>query len=175
MGPRPNIRLTSPERRRLERIRRQAPSAKAYKRASVILLSADRRTAKDISNLIGYSLESVYAIRRRWDQLKFAGLEDLASPVRPPKITDEYVELLRYSIWQQPARFGYAFTTWSSARMAEHLKGLTGISITPDYLSYVLRRLGYSFKKPKHTLKNICDPKEYKRGKRVLRTLKKGP
>jgi transposase len=59
--------------------------------------------------------------------------------------------------------------------MAEHLKGLTGISITPDYLSYVLGRLGYSFKKPKHTLKNICDPKEYKRGKRVLRTLKKGP
>lgn len=174
MGPPPQIRLASYERRCLERMLKKSPSARVHRKASAILLSHEGLSAEEISRLTGYSAASVYAIRMAWRQMKFAALEDKPIPGRPPKITDEYLELLRYSISEGPARFGYVFGSWSLARLAEHLKAITGISVAPGHLSRVLDKLGYSYKRPKHTLKNVCNQKEYKRAKRVLGWLKKG-
>jgi transposase len=175
MKPVPDIGLTSYQRKRLEELRRNGSSVKVHKRASVILLSGDGFSAEKVSKLVGYSIQSVWATRTRWRQLGLAGLEDLPRPGRPPKVTDEYIEQLHSCISRDPAEFGYIFRTWSTARIAEHLKEQTKISIVPDYVSTLLKRLGYSYQRPKYTLRNVCNQKEYRKGKKSLQRLKKGP
>lgn len=174
MKPVPDISLTSYQRKRLEELRRNGSSVKVHKRASVILLSGDGLSAAKVSKVVGYSIQSVWATRMRWRQLGLAGLEDLPRPGRPAKVTDEYLEQLRYCISQDPADFGYIFRTWSTTRIAEHLKKQTNISIVPDYVSTLLKMLGYSYQRPKYTLRNVCNQKEYRRSKKSLERLKKG-
>jgi len=174
MKPIPNITLTSYQRKRLKELKKNSPSVKVHKRACVILLSADGLSAEKISKLVGYSIQSVWAIRMRWRQLGLSGLEDLPRPGRPPKVTDKYMRQLKYCVSQDPEKFGYIFKTWSTARLAEYLKKQTNISITADYVGQLLKKLGYSYKRPKYTLKNVCNGKEYRKSKKLLQGLKKG-
>jgi transposase len=68
---------------------------------------------------------------------------------------------------------GYGFSVWSLARLAQHLKRKTGISLSEDQLGRVLRAEGFSYQRPKHTMKGKRDEAAYERARRRLKTLKK--
>ena len=70
---------------------------------------------------------------------------------------------------------GFGFPPWSATRLAEHLAKITGIHFSDDQLRRLLRRHGYSFQRPKHTLKGKRDEAAYERAKAELAELKKTP
>jgi transposase len=74
-----------------------------------------------------------------------------------------------------PLTLGYGFSTWSATRLAEHLAKVTGIHFSDDQLRRLLRQHGYSFHRPKHTLKGKRDEAAYEKAKAELAELKKTP
>jgi transposase len=68
---------------------------------------------------------------------------------------------------------GYGFSVWSLARLAQHMKKETGISLSDDQLGRVLRAEGFSYQRPKHTMKGKRDETAYERSRRQLKQLKK--
>jgi transposase len=82
---------------------------------------------------------------------------------------------LREVVQTPPQSFGYGFSVWSVARLAEHLKKETGTRFSDDQLRRILHQEGFSFQRPKHTMKGKRDEVAYERAQRQLKTLKKKP
>jgi transposase len=73
-----------------------------------------------------------------------------------------------------PQSFGYGFSVWSVARLNAHLVKETKVSFSDDRLRRILREEGFSFQRPKHTMKGKRDEAAYTKAQRELKRLKKG-
>jgi transposase len=73
-----------------------------------------------------------------------------------------------------PQQFGYGFSVWSVARLNAHLKKTTRMSFSDERVRRLLREEGFSFQRPKHTMKGKRDEAAYETAQRRLKRLKKG-
>ena len=168
------VRLKPWESRRLRQLRNHAASARVVRRAMCLLLSAAGRAATDIARVTGLSPNAVTGIRRRWRRRRLRSVTDRPRTGRPPRVTDEYRRQLRRALRKGPLACGFVFTVWSIARLGTYLRRRTGISIGSDWLRRLVHREGFVVGRPKHTLANKRDEREYRRTKRRLERLKKG-
>jgi transposase len=90
------------------------------------------------------------------------------------RATPEYRAALRQVVQTPPQSLGYGFSVWSVARLNEHLKRQTKISFSDDRLRAILHEEGFSFQRPKHTMKGKRDEAAYEKARRELKRLKKG-
>jgi transposase len=77
------------------------------------------------------------------------------------------------AVQANPMTLGYGFSTWSATRLAEHLAKITGVRFSDDQIRKLLHRQGFSFHRPKHTLKGKRDEAAYEKARRRLIGLKK--
>ena len=80
---------------------------------------------------------------------------------------------MKQAVQTNPLTLGYGFSTWSVARLAEHLAQVTGLRFSADPLRRLLHREGFSVQRPKHTMKGKRDEAAYRRAKAELVGLKK--
>jgi len=106
---------------------------------------------------------------------RVAALGERPRSGRPPRVTGAYRRELRRALRVGPQACGYVFTVWSIARLAQHLQQVTGIALSVNGLRRVVRAEGFAIGRPKHTLKNKRDEQEYRRARRRLERLKRGP
>src|SRR5439155_17057259 len=168
------VRLKPWESRRLRQLRRHAASARVLRRAMCLLLSAAGETARDIARMVGLSPNAVTGIRRRWRRRRLRSVVDRPRPGRPPLVTGEYRRELRRALRKGPLACGFVFTVWSVARPGTYRRRRTGSAIGSDWLRRLVRREGFVVGRPKHTLANKRDGREYRRTRRRLERLKKG-
>ena len=161
------------EREKLRRLVRSR-DGRVVRRAQVILLSRRGRPVSEIASLTGYSEEGIRDLKHRWNDRGEDALRDAPRSGRPPRVTSEYRKRLAEAVGKGPAQFGYAFTVWTTARLAEHMSQKTGIRIGPDRLRQILHEINMSWKRPAHTTRNLPDPKEHEHARKKLRRLKKG-
>ena len=95
------------------------------------------------------------------------------SPGRPSRASDDFRAHLRQAVRTCPLTLGYGFATWSAARLAEHLAQQTGIRLGDDQMRRLLKGEGFSFQRPKHTLKGKRDEAAFERARQELHELKK--
>jgi transposase len=168
------VRLKPWETRRLKQLRNHAASARVVKRAMCVLLSAAGEAAGDIARVIGLSGNAVTGIRRRWRRRRLRSVTDRPRSGRPTLVTREYRRELRRALRKGPLACGFVFTVWSVARLGAYLRRRTGIAIGNHWLRRLVHREGFIIGRPKHTLANQRDEREYRRAKRRLERLKKG-
>ena len=82
---------------------------------------------------------------------------------------------MKQALAANPMNLGYGFSTWSATRLAAHLGKVTGIHFGDDQMRRLLRQEGYSFHRPKHTMKGKRDEAAYEKARRRLIRLKKTP
>jgi transposase len=157
----------------LDELRFSTRDAKVFRNATIILLSAAGNAKPQIACELGCSLGTVDHARRAYRQRGLAGLIPQTSPGRPSRATPEYRETLKATVKTPPQTLGYGFSVWSLARLAQHLQRKTGILLSEDQLGRVLRAEGYSYQRPKHTMKGKRDESAYRRAGRQLKALKK--
>ena len=174
MYPRIEVRLTSWQRQRLQRMRDKPPTPRVGKRAVCLLLSADGASNQLIAQATGLAADTLTRIRRRWNEQGMASVKDAPRPGRPPKVSPACRQELRDALRRGPLACGYAFTTWSIARLNTHLHRRTGITICNDWLRRLVRAEGFVYRRPKHTLKGKRDERAYRRAQKELQRLKKG-
>jgi transposase len=168
------VRLKPWEARWLRQVREQTASARSFKRAACLLLSAAGEPAGSIAGITGLSLDAISDIRRRWRQRGLRSLEDRPRPGRPPLVSDRYRRELRRALRKGPAGCGFVFTVWSIARLSTYLKKRTGIAIGVDWLRRLVHAEGFAVGRPAHTLAGKRDEREYRRARRRLSRLKRG-
>jgi|SRR5882757_6581474 len=168
------VRLKPWEARQLRQLRDHATKARVLKRAMCLLLSATGERATAIAAITGLSLGSISNIRRRWQRHRLRCVTDKPRSGRPSLITAKYRRELRGALLKGPLALGYVFTVWSIARLGTYLQQRTGIALSVNRLRQLVHAEGFVVARPKHTLANKRDEREYRRTRRRLQQLKKG-
>ena len=171
------VRLRPWERRMLISLRDRPPSPRVGRRATCLLLSAAGEPARQIAQVTGMSLDAVTDIRRRWRTARGSRLRsvlDQPRTGRPAKVTAAYRRELRRALDKGPLSFGYLLTVWSIARLRTHLRNVTGLTISRDWLRRLAHREGFVVGRPKHTLRGKRNEAQYRRARSRLKQLKRG-
>jgi transposase len=165
--------LSSKQWDALDELRFATRDAKVFRNATIILLSATGNSKPQIANELGCSLSTVDNARRAYRRQGVDGLVPRTSPGRPSRATPEYRKALAAAVKTPPQTLGYGFSVWSLARLGQHLKHRTGITLSEDQLGRVLHAEGFSYQRPKHTMKGKRDESAYQRARCRLKALKK--
>jgi transposase len=168
-------RLTDEEWDGLDKVRFGTTNATVFRNATIILMSAVGRSKFSIAHDLGCSPATVDNIRKHYRQRGVAGLQPGKPPGRSSAATPSYRQMLREAVNTLPQTLGYGFSVWSAARLNEHLKKKTGISFSEDQLRRILHQEGFSFQRPKHTMKGKRDEAAFVQAQKELKILKKKP
>jgi len=166
--------LPASEQKELSRLIRNEPDARVVRRAQMIRLSADGMTSPQIAALWEVNDQTVRRVIQRSEADGPAGLRDRPRKGRPPKKTQRYVALLKEAVQTSPRDMDYPFSSWTLERLREHLALMTGILLHPNYLSRVMADNNIVYRRPKHSMDHLRDPKEYSEKQALLEFLKKG-
>ncbi len=167
------IKLTDEQWDELDRVRFTAKSADVFRNCLIILKSDSSDTIGSIAEDLGCGTDTVVRVRRLYRKGGVAALRPIKPPGRPTRATPQFIASMRQAVMANPMSLGYGFSTWSIARLGAHLGKTTGIRFGDDQLGRLLRRHGFSFQRPKHTLRGKRDEAAYKKSKAELIILKK--
>lgn len=167
--------LSNKEWDALDELRFGTGDATVFRNATIILMSGVGRSKPSIANDLGCSTGTVDLVRHRYREQGLAGLVPGKPPGRTSRATAAYRAALRSALQTPPQELGYGFSVWSLARLNAHLHRQTGISFSDDQLGRILHQEGFSFQRPKHTMKGKRDEVAYVQAAAKLRALKKKP
>lgn len=167
------IKLTETQWEQLDHLRISTASADVFRNCTIILMSAVGRSKASISKDLGCCTDTVARVRRLYRQGGIKALHPIKPPGRPSRADQEYIRQMKQAVKTPPMTLGYGFSTWSAARLAQHLKKVTGIGFSDDQLRRLLHKEGFSIHRPKHTLKGKRDEQAYTKAKKSLVRLKK--
>jgi transposase len=169
----PGWKLSNKEWDALDDLRFGTDDAAVFRNATIILMSGVGRSKTSIARDLGCSSSTVDHVRRRYRSEGTDGLRPHQPPGRTSRATPAYRAALQTVLRTPPQELGYGFSVWSLARLNAHLARLTGIRFSDDQLGRIVHQEGFSFQRPKHTMKGHCDETAYARAAARLRTLKK--
>jgi transposase len=167
------IKLTDEQWDELDRLRFTAKSAEVFRNCLIILKSDSRDTIASIAEDLGCGSDTVVRVRRLYRKGGVNALRPIKPPGRRSRATPRFISQMREAVLINPTSLGYGFSTWSVTRLGTHLARTTGIRFSQDQLSRLLHRHGFSFPRPKHTLKGKRDEAAYEKSKAQLMVLKK--
>jgi transposase len=169
------IKLTPDQWDELDRVRLTTDSAAVFRNCLIILMSDSRETIAAIAGRLGCSAETVKRVRRLYRRGGVQALRPIKPPGRPPRATPPFLGAMRQAVTTNPLSMGYGFSTWSAARLAEHLARVTGLRFSDDQMRRILHQQDFSVHRPKHTMKGKRDEAAYEKARKQLARLKKTP
>ena len=167
------IRLTDEQLNQVDLLRLKTTSKDVFRNCLIITMSDFGDTIGQIAERLGCGTETVVRIRREYRERGLDALKPVKPPGRPSRATLGYIAAMKEVVATNPQDLGYGFATWSTKRLAAHLKRITGVGFSEDQLSRLLHRHGYSVQRPKHTMKGKRDEAAYQQAAKELRHLKK--
>lgn len=167
--------LTPSERKELTRLIRVGHDARVVRRAQMIRLSSQGKSVTQIAAFWEVSASGVRKIINRFNQEGIAGLADRPRRGRPRKTNERYVALLKQAVSADPRKQGYSFGCWTLPRLREHLGRRTRVLLSVAHLSRLMAAHGIVYRRPKHGMTHLRDPREYEEKKAFLAFVKKRP
>ncbi len=160
--------ITSDEGNRLLRIvRRSSGSVVTWRRAQMVLLSAQGMDVPQIAKVTFTSPDRVRDVIRNFNADGFDSLQPKYRGGRPPKFTLPQRQQIKKTALARPTDHGLPFSTWSLPKLADFLvaRGVVD-DISHEGLRALLREEGFSFQAVK-TWKTSTDP-DYEAKKNVV-------
>lgn len=165
--------LTGREKSELAKLIRTGRDGRVVRRAQMVHASSQGKTCGEIADLLGFTIPTVHRVLQRFDGKGLASLYDEPRSGRPPKVTPQYVTLLKEAVATSPREMGYAFTSWTLARLREHLARRGHVLLHPGYLARLMARHKIVYRRPKHVMGHLQDPHDVSEKKVLLDFLKK--
>lgn len=122
-------------------------------RAHMVLLSDRGHSAFDIAELHDVTHPTVYKWMDRFDEEGPSGLYDRDRDGRPRKIGEQAEAEIQRLMESNPTEEGQNATRWTAPRIAEHLKRKVGVDVHEDTVRDALKRMEYSWTRPRRTLR----------------------
>jgi transposase len=142
--------ITNDEGNRLLRtVRRDSGSVVSWRRAQIVLLSAQGMEAPQIAQITFTSADRVRDVIHNFNADGFDSLRPRYAGGRPPKFDAEDRASIKQIALARPTDHGLPFSTWSLSKLADYLvtKGVVD-DISHEGLRKLLRDEGVSFSKP---------------------------
>lgn len=170
MAERVRVRDLAPDEgnRLLKIVRRSSGSIVTWRRAQIVLWSAQGMDVGQIAPLAFTSEDRVRAVIHNFNDDGFDSLYPRYAGGRPPVFdADQRAEIKRIALGR-PGDYGLPFSTWSLTKLAEHLvaKGVVD-DISHEGLRLLLQQEGVSFQAVK-TWKQSNDPNFETKKNRIL-------
>lgn len=161
----------------LKQVRKAMKSsrAKEAKRAQVIYSLHLGYSPTEIATSHDVSLATVYNYFNRFKEEGQSGLVNKPIPGRPPKANAAYRERLIEVIETSPQQFNLGFSIWTLPSLQAFMKRDTGVRLSQNRLSEILREEGYVYRRPKKDLGHKQDPKLRQQVAEALEEVKKTP
>jgi transposase len=166
--------LTDEEQAQLRRLAGRGLDARVVRRVQVVRLSANGLPPHEIAKVLDRSWSGVRKIINRFNREGMASLSDKPRRGRPRKASDRYIALLKEAVGRSPRELGYAFNAWTLDRLREHLALKTRVILSNARLSALMRENRIVYRRPKHGMSHLRDPREYNEKKAFLAFVKKG-
>jgi len=157
----------------LDTLRMKTPRAALFRNCTVILMSDAGRSKPSIAEALGCGTATVDRVRRLYRTMGIPGLTPIKPPGRPAPLREALYAPVREAVQTDPRTLGYGFTTWSVARLTEHLRRRCRLRASPSTVRRVLAHERFSLQRPKHTLEGKRDEKAHAKAKKELTGLKK--
>jgi transposase len=157
----------------VDRFRFTTRDVREFRNALIVLMSAAGDSRSAIASDLGCSEATVNNVRRWYRAEGLEGLQRESPPGRESRANSEYLDLLRKVLQTSPVDLGYGFSVWSTARLSEHLRLVTGISFSVCQLRRIIKQQGFTVQRPKHTMKGKRDEAAYEQARQELNVLKK--
>jgi transposase len=168
--------VTGAERHQLTDAVRHGKSAAVARRCQMILMSRQGLCPSEIAKLCSASCSGVRKIINLFNRRGFEALRDKPHKGGRPRKTDErYVALLKQAVQSDPRQMGYVFGCWTLERLREHLARKTRVIISTGHLGRLMAENKIVYRRPKHGMTHLRDPKEYDDKKAFLEFVKRGP
>jgi len=164
--------LKKAERLELSHLLHSREDGRVIRRAQMILQSSQGIKVPAIASAWDTTIQTVLKTIHRFNAEGLMSLVDKPRSGRPPKATDQYVEVLKEAVQHSPRDLGYPFSSWTLERLREHVGHQTGILLNPRYLSSLMGKHGIVYRRPKHLMAHLRDPKDYNEKKAILEFLK---
>jgi transposase len=142
------------ERTRLENHLRRTRDVRYADRLRAVLWSSERCPVPEIGHRLGKHPSTVQRWLHDYRRFRLRGLELGKSPGRPRCIDADGEECLRQAVLTQPRDLNHRFTRWSIATLTAHLFRELHLQISQDSVRRTLRRLGFTYKRPKLSLRH---------------------
>jgi transposase len=147
------MRLTTWQRRRLERQLHETTSARVFRRTQAILEVSRGKPIAQVARTVGVSRQTVC----NWIHHYLAAhdpttLADAPRSGRPSVWQDPLRSLLLDLLQTRPAELGYWASNWTVPLLQEHLEQKTGQRLSEDTVRRELARLGYAWKRSRYVL-----------------------
>jgi transposase len=144
--------LSTEEQAELTRMARSRTlCAGRVKRAQLVLLAAEGRTAKGIAGILRLHARTARFWLKRFNAHGLAGLEESARPGRPPVYPAEQVAAVIGAALTRPADLGLPFASWTLDRLAAYLSETKGIAMRRSRIGEVLAREGLRWRQEEET------------------------
>jgi transposase len=139
--------ITNDEGNRLLRIvRRSSGSVVTWRRAQMVLLSAQGMDVAMIAQVTFTSPDRVRDVLHNFNADGFASLQPKYAGGRPPKFSGEQRATITQVALARPADHGLPFSTWSLSKLADYLVAQGVVDdISHEGLRQLLREEGVSF------------------------------
>jgi transposase len=141
----------------------------------MVRLSRLGHKSGEIARLLNVSIPTVTQAIHRFNAQGLTGLADRPRPGRPPRARERYIQLLKEAVTTPPQDMGYPFSSWSLARLREHLFRKTSVLLSPGYLSRLMAKHHIVYRRPRHVMGHLRDRGEYDEKKALLAFLKNAP
>jgi len=165
--------LTSKEQKELAQLIRSNQDARIVRRSQMIRLSSQGKKAEEIAILWNVTTATILRTIHQFNAEGLWSLADKPRSGRPKKTNEQFVDLLKKAIKNIPRNLGYPFSSWTLDRLREYLGRETGVLLNPRYLSQLMARNGVVYRRPKHVMAHLRNPKDYNEKKAILEFLKK--
>lgn len=168
-------RLRKRERERLKRAVAKSREPKFRDRCRAVLWSSEGRSIREIAALLGVHVSTVWRWFADYGRFGVKGIQ-VEKPAGRARLIDEDGEAaLEEALRHNPRDLGYVFTRWTLPTLVEYVYEAVHVRVSIDTVRRALRRLGYSFKRPKLSLKHRQKPWRVRRARAEREeALKKG-
>jgi len=148
---------------------------RVVRRAQIVRLAAQGIGATQIRKLLAVSKSAVHKIIKAFRHNGLAALQDKPKSGRPSKATEAFVTCLKDAVTRSPRDLEYVFSSWTLARLCEHVGRRCKTSISVPQLSRIMRKHGIVYRRPRHVMAHLRNQTEYDEKKELLAFLKKKP
>ena len=146
--------LTQEQKANLQKALKESEDSYFRQRVLMLLLMNDGKTYAEISDFLGCAYRSVAYWCCHGDPDNLESLKDQRKKGNKRKVTPQYINLLMETIEKEPSEFNYEFGRWTTARLAKHLEGITGIKLSSEQVRRILKEKKYAYHWAKYSLED---------------------
>ena len=118
------------------------------RRHRALALLKRRLSLNEVARKLGCAASSVMRWRNRFQRGGVAALKVRPTPGRPPKLTARQLQGLVSVLSKGAMARGYRTELWTTARIADVIKGSFGVQYHRDHVGRLMHSLGWSHQKP---------------------------